>query len=107
LEQPSMAREAWRVLVAGDMQLRALVDTLFPVRPFDRQPLLLEQAFIIGDEFRQSLEGRGGFQKQFLFHALAPHDERGRASRGDEALARFLAPLYSVVYNSRHIAVKA
>ena len=46
----------------------------FAIDPFDGEPFLGEQAFVIGDKFRQALERRRGFENK-LFH-LHAHFQR-------------------------------
>jgi hypothetical protein len=41
------------------------------VGPLDLNAFLGEQALVIGDKLRQTLERRGGFEHE-LFHGLAP-----------------------------------
>ena len=46
-----------------------LLDAGLAVGPLDFEALLREQAFIVGDKFRQPLEWRRGFENE-LFHVL-------------------------------------
>ena len=71
----------------GDGDVGLLLDALVAVGPFDREPFLLEQALVIGDQFRQSLERRGGFQNQLL-HECALRVSRVLCNAGNLSLAR-------------------
>ena len=39
------------------------------IDPFDAEPFLLEQPFVVGNKLGQTLEGRRGFQYQLFFHS--------------------------------------
>ena len=80
-ELAAVAGKARRLLVAGDVHLRALVDALLAVDPLDRDAFLGEQALGIGHELGQSLEGRGRFQTQRLGHDDSPSVNAGSVNR--------------------------
>src|SRR5262249_5581350 len=56
------------------------------VGPLDVKAFLFEQAFVIGDQLRQALEWRGGFEHQCL-HVSAPWLNRPRATSGTALVA--------------------
>jgi hypothetical protein len=66
-QELAVAGEWVDALRIGDVRLDLLLDAGFAVGPFDVEALLGEQAFVIGNEFRQALERRGRFQYE-LFH---------------------------------------
>src|SRR6516165_4174670 len=97
-----MACKSRRLPVIGDVELRAFVDVLLAVGPLDLDAFLLEQPLVVGDQFRQSLEGGGRFQNQILEHASAPRVRRrrrraGASSRTQVGPARSCILLYSIV----------
>jgi hypothetical protein len=61
-----VAGKARRILVIGDVQRGTLVDMRLPIDPLDLDTLLLEQAFVVGDELGEPLERRGILQAQGL-----------------------------------------
>ncbi len=63
-----MAGERVDPLVAGDVQLRSLVDILFAIGPLDRDAFLLEEALVVGDKLGKPLERCSCFQNEFLAH---------------------------------------
>src|SRR5262249_14912656 len=73
-ELAAMTRKPRRILVAGDVHLRALVDALFAVDPFDPEALLFEQSFIIGYKFSESLEGGCRFKSDDFLHRSHSHN---------------------------------
>ena len=60
---------------AVHVALDPLCNTLVAVGPFDQQPLPLEQAFVIGDQFRQPLKRCRGFQDQSFHESGLPEVE--------------------------------
>src|SRR5262245_10934484 len=70
-EQLSVAGEWIDALRAGDRDVDLLLDALLAVGPFHVKAFLLEQALLIGNQLRQSLEWRGGLEHQRL-HVSAP-----------------------------------
>ena len=66
LEQGAVTDERIGTFHIGQGCVRGLDASLVAIRPFDDQAFLLEQAFLIGHQLRQSLERRGGFQHQLL-----------------------------------------
>ena len=83
LEQLAVAGKTRRFVVIGigDVELRGLVDALLAIGPFDGEAFLLEQALVVGDQLRQSLERRGGFEPQCLLHELISQYEAAAAPR--------------------------
>src|SRR6266852_8707012 len=61
-----MASERIAAFLAGDAGVGLLLDTLVAVCPFDSQAFLLQQALVIGHQFRQTLEGRRRLQDKPL-----------------------------------------
>jgi hypothetical protein len=91
LEHLAVARERIEALRAVHIGSRALVFAL-ALDPLDGQAFLREQAFFVGDQFRQSLERRGGFEDE-LFHGEAPCDRRSENSiSGSDRAAYHLSP---------------
>ena len=69
-QQLAVAGERVDAFRVGDVRLDFLLDAGFAVGPFDLEAFLGEQAFVIGDELRQSLERRGRFQYEFFHRRL-------------------------------------
>src|SRR5262249_3248306 len=69
LEQLAVAGEGVDPFRAGHVGLDFFLQPLLAVGPLDQDPFFLEQPLVIGDELRQSLERRRGFQDE-LFHGL-------------------------------------
>jgi hypothetical protein len=69
-EQTAVAGEGIQALGRGDIRLGFLLDALVAIGPLDRQAFLLEQTFVIRDQFRQPLKGRRCFQNQLLHQFL-------------------------------------
>src|SRR6185503_6613519 len=70
LEHLAVTGERVEALRTGDADVGGLVGAL-AVDPLDLEAFLLEQALVVGDELRQPLEWRRGFQNE-RFHGRAP-----------------------------------
>jgi hypothetical protein len=71
LEQLAVAGERVEPFRADHVDVGRLLDVLLAVGPFDREALVLEQAFVVGDKLRQSLERGGGFEDQLLHRSCS------------------------------------
>ena len=72
LEHLAVAQEGVEPFGRDDVGRNAFrVGALVAVRPLDLKPLLFEQAFVIGDEFRQALERLGVFQRELLHGGIS------------------------------------
>src|SRR5205085_9633048 len=70
-EQPAVAGERVDALRAGNAEVELLLDAPVAIRPLDLESLLLEQALVIRDQFRQAPDTPRALHNEFL-HDLAP-----------------------------------
>src|SRR5262249_332130 len=73
-ELAAMTRKPRRILVAGDVELRALVDAFFAGDSFERSPLLFEESLRLGRKVSQSLEGGRRFKSDDFLHRSRSHN---------------------------------